>query len=265
MSSHNIPAKELIFVAPLLALLLKVSSWVISENWFLVGEKSGKCLGIFFIPVSGNPVFSLTHCYVVIKLQSQFTLTQDQLNHAWKTLTQGSCFITALFSVHLGFHFSNVMFICSFCTDYDLCEDCESKEGIHHPDHFFAKLRNHVPGIGRKNGEMVPVLKKFVYRMALKEEGGERKEEKKRYKEERKDEKRRDKDGRKEEKRRDRVERKEKKRRDKGERKEDKRRDKEEWTYEKKRSKEDKKERRKDKLLREEKDKKELRRRLKQM
>lgn len=146
------------------------------------------------------------------------------------------------------------MFISSFCTDYDLCEDCEGKEGIHHPDHFFAKLRNHVPGIGRKNGEMVPVLKKFVYRMALKEEGGERKDDKKRYKEERKEVKRRDKEGRKEEKRRDREEQKEVKRRDK-----------EEWTYEKKRSKEDKKERKREKMLREEKDKKELRRRLKQM
>ena len=51
----------------------------------------------------------------------------------------------------------SVLFICSFCTDYDLCEDCEGKEGIHDPSHFFAKLRHHVPGIGRKNGEMVPM------------------------------------------------------------------------------------------------------------
>lgn len=81
-------------------------------------------------------------------------------------------------------------FICSFCTDYDLCEDCEGKGGIHDPSHFFAKLRHHVPGIGRKNGEMVPVLKNFVYRMALKEENkNEKKEEKKREKEEKKEKK----------------------------------------------------------------------------
>lgn len=94
-----------------------------------------------------------------------------------------------------------IRYKCCFCTDYDLCEDCEGKDGIHDVDHFFAKLRNHVPGIGRKNGEMVPVLKNFVYRTALKEESrNEKKEEKKRGKEERKDEKRRDKEERKEEK-----------------------------------------------------------------
>ena len=81
------------------------------------------------------------------------------------------------------------MFIFSFCTDYDLCEDCEVKGGIHDPGHFFAKLRHHVPGIGRKNGEMVPMLKNFVYRTALKEEKNEKKEEKKREKEEKKEKK----------------------------------------------------------------------------
>lgn len=81
-------------------------------------------------------------------------------------------------------------FICSFCTDYDLCEDCEGKEGIHDPSHFFAKLRYHVPGIGRKNGEMVPMLKKFVYRMAHNEENkNEKKEDKKREREEKKEKK----------------------------------------------------------------------------
>ena len=127
-------------------------------------------------------------------------------------------------------HFLNLfyaMFFCSFCKDYDLCEVCEKKEGIHDPTHFFAKLRNHVPGIGRKNGEMVPVLKKFVYKMTLKEE----------YKNEKKEEKRKDKDERKE-KKKEKDERKEKKkekmlakaaRKDEKEKRELKRRTKKEW------------------------------------
>ena len=63
-----------------------------------------------------------------------------------------------------------IIFVYSFCTDYDLCEDCEAVDGIHDSNHFFAKLHNHVPGIGRKNGEMVPILKKSVYRTVFKEE-----------------------------------------------------------------------------------------------
>ena len=80
------------------------------------------------------------------------------------------------------------LFFCSYCRDYDLCEVCEGKEGIHDPNHFFAKLRNHVPGIGLKNGEMVPVLKHFVYKMTVKEG----------YKKEKKEERRKEKDEKKE-------------------------------------------------------------------
>ena len=105
-----------------------------------------------------------------------------------------------------------MIFVYSFCTDYDLCEVCEAKEGIHDPNHFFAKLRSHIPGIGRKNGEMIPVLKTFVYRAALKEETkNEKKEEKKKDKEERKGEKRKDKEEKKEEKKKDKEEKKERK------------------------------------------------------
>lgn len=81
------------------------------------------------------------------------------------------------------------MFICSFCIDYDLCEDCEGKGGIYDFSYFFVKLRYYVSGIGRKNGEMVLMLKNFVYRTVLKEEKNEKKEEKKREKEEKKEKK----------------------------------------------------------------------------
>ncbi|XP_068751371.1 next to BRCA1 gene 1 protein-like isoform X1 [Montipora capricornis] len=122
-----------------------------------------------------------------------------------------------------------IRYKCCFCADYDLCEDCEAKEGIHHPDHFFAKLRNHIPGIGRKNGEMVPVLKEFVYRTVMKEERKDkRNEEKKKEKEERREGKKRGQEERKEEKRRDNEERKYEKRRDKEERKMEKRKNREE-------------------------------------
>ena len=49
------PAKELISVASLLALLRKDFPGMVSENWSLVSEKLGKCQGIFSITMSGNP------------------------------------------------------------------------------------------------------------------------------------------------------------------------------------------------------------------
>ena len=109
------------------------------------------------------------------------------------------------------------LFLCSFCKDYDLCEDCEGKEGIHDPNHFFAKLRNHVPGIGRKNGEMVPVLKKFVYKMTIKEE----------YKKEKKEEKRKEKDEKRERKKEKMIMK--ASRKDEKEKRDLKRRTKKEW------------------------------------
>lgn len=53
MSFQKIPSKVSIFAALLLALLSKVLSWMVSENWF-VGSEDGKCEGSFSIPVSGN-------------------------------------------------------------------------------------------------------------------------------------------------------------------------------------------------------------------
>ena len=120
-----------------------------------------------------------------------------------------------------------IIFVYSFCTDYDLCEDCEAEDGIHDSNHFFAKLHNHVPGIGRKNGEMVPILKKSVYRTVFKEElKNEWKIEKRRDREERKEERRKGKEERKVEKRKDKEERKEEKKRDKDEKKERKKKEK---------------------------------------
>ena len=39
----------------LLSLLPNDLPWMVSENWSLVSEKSGKCQGIFSIPMGGNP------------------------------------------------------------------------------------------------------------------------------------------------------------------------------------------------------------------
>ncbi len=50
------------------------------------------------------------------------------------------------------------------CDDYDLCEECEPLEGIHDPDHVFIKLRRPTLTAGRrKNGEVVPLLKRSLY------------------------------------------------------------------------------------------------------
>ena len=43
----------------LLSLLLKDLPWMVSENWSLVSEKSGKCQGIFSIPMGANPVLAI--------------------------------------------------------------------------------------------------------------------------------------------------------------------------------------------------------------
>ena len=73
--------------------------------------------------------------------------------------------------------------IFSNCADYDLCQVCEERhERIHDPMHVFAKLKRPAPGVGRKNGEMKPILKKIVYKeeqSKLKKNKKERKEEKK--------------------------------------------------------------------------------------
>lgn len=53
------------------------------------------------------------------------------------------------------------------CADYDLCEFCESQEGIHQEDHLFLKVRRPLSRLGmNKKGKMKPLLKKNVYSKA---------------------------------------------------------------------------------------------------
>jgi len=40
---------------------------------------------------------------------------------------------------------SGVRFKCAVCPDYDLCETCEAKGGVHDPSHAFIKLRRLLP------------------------------------------------------------------------------------------------------------------------
>ena len=50
------------------------------------------------------------------------------------------------------------------CPDFDLCEQCEVIEDIHDPSHVFIKLRYPGPGIGRRHGVMIPLLKDIIYK-----------------------------------------------------------------------------------------------------
>ena len=56
------------------------------------------------------------------------------------------------------FHF----IICSNCEDYDLCEECEVLDGVHHPEHVFLKIRRPTLTAGRKlNGKNDASLEKI--------------------------------------------------------------------------------------------------------
>lgn len=57
----------------------------------------------------------------------------------------------------------------SNCENFDLCENCETLDGSHDPDHVFLKIRRPIPVIIRKkNGHVVPLLKANLY--ALRDE-----------------------------------------------------------------------------------------------
>ncbi|XP_064646590.1 uncharacterized protein LOC135499640 [Lineus longissimus] len=52
---------------------------------------------------------------------------------------------------------------CGNCDDYDLCEQCESIDGIHDPTHVFIKIKRPAVTAGRKKGQMQPLLRKSLY------------------------------------------------------------------------------------------------------
>ena len=66
------PAKELISVASLLVLLPKDLPWMVSENWSLVSEKSGKCQETFSFLMSGNPVMGQEYKYNQLSVEPGF-------------------------------------------------------------------------------------------------------------------------------------------------------------------------------------------------
>ena len=50
------------------------------------------------------------------------------------------------------------------CLDFDLCESCEAKNGMHNPDHVFIKIRRPCTGVGYQDGIRKPLLKSIIYR-----------------------------------------------------------------------------------------------------
>ena len=50
------------------------------------------------------------------------------------------------------------------CLDFDLCESCEAKAGMHNPDHVFIKIRRPCTGVGYQDGIRKPLLKTIIYR-----------------------------------------------------------------------------------------------------
>lgn len=52
---------------------------------------------------------------------------------------------------------------CGNCPDFDLCEACEDKPGIHHPDHVFVKIRRPCYRVGVSDGVRKPLLRTLIY------------------------------------------------------------------------------------------------------
>ena len=59
----------------------------------------------------------------------------------------------------------DVDFLFSNCSDYDLCEKCETVEGVHDGTHVFIKIYKPAVNAGRKNGKgkMKPLLRENIY------------------------------------------------------------------------------------------------------
>ncbi|ESO99697.1 hypothetical protein LOTGIDRAFT_238738, partial [Lottia gigantea] len=69
---------------------------------------------------------------------------------------------------------------CGNCVDYDLCEKCESKYGIHSSDHVFIKLRRPCRDGLYRDSKKSPLLKRVLYKSeALVEPQERRKDEEK--------------------------------------------------------------------------------------
>merc|ERR1712228_695546 len=60
---------------------------------------------------------------------------------------------------------------CGNCSDYDLCENCETMEGIHTPSHVFVKMHYPAALVGRKSvgGRYRPLLRANIYEEREKE------------------------------------------------------------------------------------------------
>ena len=65
----------------------------------------------------------------------------------------------------LGYMLNVLSFFChSNCSDYDLCEFCESQHNVHTDGHVFLKLRKPCKNAGlNKKGVAKPLLKKSIY------------------------------------------------------------------------------------------------------
>jgi len=48
-----------------------------------------------------------------------------------------------------GSGISGIRYKCSNCPDYDLCQNCESKVGVHDPSHVFLKIAKPIQNVGR--------------------------------------------------------------------------------------------------------------------
>lgn len=59
------------------------------------------------------------------------------------------------------------------CLNYDLCEDCESRAGVHDENHVFVKLRRPCYAAGYRNGKRAVLLKHRVYPSKIIEEVSE--------------------------------------------------------------------------------------------
>ena len=66
-------------------------------------------------------------------------------------------FFFLIFQLSCGVYYSN-------CLDYDLCEVCEARPGVHSEEHVFVKIRRPCYGVGVVDNVRRPLLKTLIYR-----------------------------------------------------------------------------------------------------